>query len=139
MQNQYNLLRRHDEAELMAMCGDMGVGLVPYSPNGKGRLARPAGEQSGRSSTDKVVQAFDSPHDGPVIDAVQKVAESRSVSMAQIALAWVLRNPLVTAPIVGTTKPHHLPEAVDALGLELTDDEVHELEAPYQQYGPSWY
>ena len=61
MQNQYNLLRRHDERELMAMCGDMGVGLVPYSPNGKGRLARPAGEQSTRSSTDKVVQAFDSP------------------------------------------------------------------------------
>src|SRR6266496_1008004 len=59
MQNQYNLLRRHDEPELMAMCGDMGVGLVPYSPNGKGRLARPAGEQSHRSSTDKVVQAFD--------------------------------------------------------------------------------
>ena len=68
MQNQYNLLRRHDERELMAMCGDMGVGLVPYSPNGKGRLARPAGEQSERSSTDKIVQAFDSPHDEPVID-----------------------------------------------------------------------
>jgi aryl-alcohol dehydrogenase-like predicted oxidoreductase len=61
LQNQYNLLRRHDEAELMAMCGDMGVSLVTYSPNGKGRLARPAGEQSHRSSTDKVVQAFDSP------------------------------------------------------------------------------
>ena len=85
----------------MAMCGDMGVGLVPYSPNGKGRLARPVGEQSQRSSTDKVVQAFDSPHDGPVIDAVQRLAESRGVGMAQIALAWVLRNPLVSAPIVG--------------------------------------
>ena len=139
MQNQYNLLRRHDERELMAMCGDMGVGLVPYSPNGKGRLARPAGEQSTRSSTDKVVQAFDSPHDEPVIDAVQKLAGSRGVSMAQIALAWVLRNPLVSAPIVGATKPHHLTEAVGALGLELTDDEVLELERPYQQYGPSWF
>ena len=139
MQNQYNLLRRHDERELMAMCGDMGVGLVPYSPNGKGRLARPAGEQSDRSNTDKIVQAFDSPYDEPVINAVQKLAEARSVSMAQIALAWVLRNPLVTAPIVGATKPHHLPEAVDALSLELTDEEVQELEAPYQQYGPSWY
>ena len=139
MQNQYNLLRRHDEPELMAMCGDMGVGLVPYSPNGKGRLARPVGEQSQRSSTDKVVQAFDSPHDGPVIDAVQRLAESRGVGMAQIALAWVLRNPLVSAPIVGATKAHHLPEAVAAVGLRLTDDEVLELEAPYQQYGPSWY
>ncbi len=139
MQNQYNLLRRHDEQELMAMCGDMAVGLVPYSPNGKGRLARPAGEQSLRSSTDKVVQAFDSPHDQPVIDAVQQLAESRGVSMAQIALAWVLRNPFVSAPIVGATKPHHLSEAVDALGLELTDEEVLELERPYEQYGPSWY
>jgi aryl-alcohol dehydrogenase-like predicted oxidoreductase len=81
MQNQYNLLRRHDERELMAMCGDMGVGLVPYSPNGKGRLARPAGEQSERSSTDKIVQAFDSPHDEPVIDAVQALAEARGVTI----------------------------------------------------------
>jgi aryl-alcohol dehydrogenase-like predicted oxidoreductase len=139
MQNQYNLLRRHDESELMAMCGDMGVGLVPYSPNGKGRLARPAGEQSARSSTDKVVQAFDSPYDEPVINAVQMLAEARGVSMAQVALAWVLRNPLVSAPIVGATRPHHLQEAVDALGLALTDEEVLELERPYHQYGPSWY
>jgi 1-deoxyxylulose-5-phosphate synthase len=139
MQNQYNLLRRHDEQELMAMCGDMGVGLVPYSPNGKGRLARPAGEQSHRSSTDKVVQAFDSPYDEPVINAVQQLADARGVSMAQIALAWVLRNPLVSAPIVGATKPDHLPEAVDAISLELTDEEAQELEAPYHQYGPSWY
>jgi 1-deoxyxylulose-5-phosphate synthase len=139
MQNQYNLLRRHDEPELMAMCGDMGVALVPYSPNGKGRLARPAGDQSDRSTTDKIVQAFDSPYDEPVINAVQTLAEARGVSMAKIALAWVLRNPLVTAPIVGATKPHHLREAVEALALELTDAEVQELEAPYQQYGPSWY
>jgi aryl-alcohol dehydrogenase-like predicted oxidoreductase len=139
MQNQYNLLRRHDEPELMAMCGDMGVGLVPYSPNGKGRLARPAGEQSLRSTTDKVVQAFDSPYDEPVISAVEALAESRGVSMAQIALAWVLRNRLVSAPIVGATKPHHLPEAVAALDLTLTDEEAEELERPYQQSGPSWY
>jgi len=139
MQNQYNLLRRHDERELMAMCGDMGVGLMPYSPNGKGRLARPAGEQSHRSTTDKVVQAFDSPYDEPVINAVQRIAEARGVSMAQIALAWVLRNPLVSAAIVGATRPNHLPEAVDAIDLELTDAEVRELEAPYRQHGPSWY
>jgi len=139
MQNQYNLLRRHDEPELMAMCGDMGVGLVPYSPNGKGRLARPVGEQSDRSSSDKVVQAFDSQYDEPVVNAVHRLAEARGVSMAQIALAWVLRNPLVTAPIVGATKPHHIPEAVDALALELSDEEAQELEARYQQHGPSWY
>src|SRR5262249_43961954 len=137
--NQYNLLRRHDEPELMAMCGDMGVGLVPYSPNGKGRLARPAGEQSLRSTTDTVVQAFDSPNDEPVINAEQTLAEQRGVSMAQIALAWVLRNPISSAPIVGATKPHHLREAVAALDLKLTDEEAQEHERPYQQSGPSWY
>src|SRR3954452_4618977 len=139
MQNQYNLLRRHDERELMAMCGDMGVGLVPYSPNGKGRLARPAGEQSTRSSTDKVVQAFDSPHDEPVINAVHDLAQTRGVTMAQIALAWVLRNPLVSAPIVGATKPHHLTDAVATLDIDLADDEAAALEKRYVEYGPSWY
>ncbi|MER6077369.1 aldo/keto reductase [Streptomyces sp. NPDC001833] len=139
MQNQYNLLRRQDEPELMAMCGDMGVGLVPYSPNGKGRLARPVGEQSTRSSTDHVVQAFDSEYDVPVINAVQKVAEARGVPMAQIALAWVLRNPFVSAPIVGATKPHHLQQAVDALALRLSDEEAAALQAPYTNAGPSWF
>ncbi len=139
MQNQYNLLRRQDERELMAMCADMGVGLVPYSPNGKGRLTRPWGQQSDRSSTDKVVKAFDSPVDEPVVNAVQDVAEQRAVSMAQVALAWVLRNPGVSAPIVGATKPHHLKEAADALDIVLTDDEARTLETPYMQQGPSWF
>ncbi|TDC65171.1 aldo/keto reductase [Streptomyces hainanensis] len=139
MQNQYNLLRRQDEPELMAMCGDMGVGLVPYSPNGKGRLARPAGEQSTRSRTDHVVRAFDAPHDEPVIDAVQQVAEARGVTMAQVALAWVLRNPLVSAPIVGATERHHLQQAAEALDLQLSDEEAATLEAPYVNAGPSWF
>jgi aryl-alcohol dehydrogenase-like predicted oxidoreductase len=139
MQNQYNLLRRQDERELMAMCADTGVGLIPYSPQGKGRLARPWGQQSLRSDVDHVVQAFDSPQDAPVVDAVHTLAEQRGVSMAQIALAWVLRNPSVSAPIVGATKPHHLPEAVAALDIDLTDDEVAGLEQPYTEHGPSWY
>jgi aryl-alcohol dehydrogenase-like predicted oxidoreductase len=139
MQNQYNLLRRQDEPELMAMCADMGVGLVPYSPQGKGRLARPFGEQSLRSTVDKVVQAFDAPRDEPVIDTVQSVAHARGVSMAQVALAWVLINPIVCAPIVGATKPHHLTEAVAALDLELTPKEITALEAPYTNAGPSWF
>ena len=139
MQNQYNLLRRQDEPELMAMCADTGVGLVPYSPQGKGQLARPWGEQSTGSSVDHVVQAFDSPADEPVVNAVQKLAEARGVTMAQVALAWVLRNPAVSAPIVGATKPHHLPEAVAALDLKLTDDEAATLEERYTHHGPSWY
>jgi len=139
MQNQYNLLRRQDERELMAMCADTGVGLVPYSPQGKGRLARPWGEQSTRSTVDHVVQAFDSPLDEPVVNAVQKLADAGRVTMAQIALAWVLRNPAVSAPIVGATKPHHLPEAAAALELHLTDDEAAALEEPYREHGPSWY
>jgi len=139
MQNQYNLLRRQDEPELMAMCADTGVGLVPYSPQGKGRLARPWGQQSTRSSVDHVVQAFDSPTDEPVVDAVQQLARARGVTMAQVALAWVLRHPAVSAPIVGATKPHHLPEAVAALDLTLTDDEAAALEQPYTNQGPSWF
>ena len=138
MQNQYNLLRRQDEPELMAMCADMGVGLVPYSPQGKGRLARPWGEQSLRSTVDTVVKSFDSPLDEPVINAVQRVAEARSVTMAQVALAWVLTNPIVSAPIVGATKAHHLPDAVAALDLHLTADEIRALEERYTHHGASW-
>ncbi|BEP14123.1 aldo/keto reductase [Acidothermaceae bacterium B102] len=139
MQNQYNLLHRQDEPELMAMCADMGVGLVPYSPQGKGRLARPWGEQSRRSDVDHVVQSFDSPLDEPVINAVQQVAAAHGAAMAQVALAWVLRNPNVSAPIVGATKPHHLPEAVAALELQLTDDDARSMEQPYTPHGPSWF
>jgi 1-deoxyxylulose-5-phosphate synthase len=139
MQNQYNLLRRQDEPELMAMCADTGVGTIPYSPQGKGRLARPWGNESERSSTDHVVQSFDSPLDEPVVKAVEAVAAARGATMAQIALAWVLRNPVVSAPIVGATKPHHLPEAVAALDLRLTDEEVQQLEQPYTNHGPAWF
>ena len=139
MQNQYNLICRTDEPELMAMCADMGVGLVPYSPQGKGRLARPWGEQSLRSTVDNVVKWFTSPLDEPVVNAVQQIAESRQVTMAQVALAWVLTNPIVSAPIVGATKPHHLTEAVAALELQLTEDEIQTLEEPYTPHGRSWF
>ena len=140
MQNQYNLLRRHDELELMAMCGDMGVGLVPYSPERQGPTRPPrAGEQSQRSNTDKVVQAFDSPYDEPVINAVQNLAESRAVSMAQIALAGSSATLLVSAPIVGATKPHHLHRGRRSTPREADRRRGAGLEAPYHQYGPSWY
>jgi len=139
MQNQYNLLRREEERELIPMCADMGVGLVPYSPQGKGRLTRPFGEQSERSAVDRVVQSYDMAQDEPIVNAVQKVAEARGTSMAQVALAWVLHNPAVSSPIVGATKQHHLADAVAALDVHLTDDEVAALEAPYVPHGPSWF
>jgi aryl-alcohol dehydrogenase-like predicted oxidoreductase len=139
MQNQYNLLRRQEERELLPMCADMGVGVVPYFPQGKGRLARPWGEQSHRSTVDDVVKSFDSPLDEPVVNAVQQVAAARGVSMAQVALAWVLHNPVISAPIIGATKPHHLTEAVGALELHLAEDEVRAVEKPYTSHGPSWF
>ena len=108
-------------------------------PQGKGRLARPWGEQSHRSSVDHVVQAFDSPLDEPVVNAVQRIAQGRGASMAQVALAWVLQRPVVSAAIVGATKPQHLPDSIAALDLHLTDDEIHALEEPYMPHGPSWY
>ena len=139
MQNQYNLLRREEERELIPMCVDMGVGLVPYSPQGKGRLTRPFGAQSERSSVDRVVQSYDMPLDEPIVNAVQQLAEARGTSMAQVALAWVLHNPAVSSPIVGATKQHHLADAVAALDVHLTGDEVAALEAPYVPHGPSWF
>jgi 1-deoxyxylulose-5-phosphate synthase len=133
MQDQYSLLYREEEREMFGLLADQGVGSIPYSPLAKGRVARPAGEQTKRSSDDPVgSRTFaDAEHDRPVIDAVQRVAEARGVPMAQVAMAWVLRNPVVTAPIIGATKQHHLDDAAAAVELELTDDEVAALEQPY--------
>ncbi|AJW79602.1 aldo/keto reductase [Clavibacter michiganensis] len=139
MQDQYNLLKREEEREMIPLCADTGVGLAPYSPNGKGRLTRPRGATTARSATDEVARAFDTDADGPVIDAVEQVASEREVPMARVALAWVLRNPTVAAPVIGATKPHHLTDAVAALDLQLTDDEVARLESPYVTQPPFWW
>ena len=139
MQDQYNLLKREEEREMLPMCADMGVGVVPYSPQGKGRLTRPWGQQTARAAVDEVAKSFDSPADQPIVEAVEAVALERGVTMAQVALAWVLSKPVVTAPIVGATKPHHLSDAVAALDLELTDEEIHRLEDPYIPQEPYWW
>ena len=131
MQNQYSLMMREDEKEMYGLLADEGVGSIPYSPVAKGRLTRPWGERTARFDNDPVGRRFDNESDRPVVDAVQQVAEARGLPMAQIALAWVYRNPVVTAPIVGPTKPHHLSDAVAALDVHLTDDEVAILETPY--------
>jgi aryl-alcohol dehydrogenase-like predicted oxidoreductase len=131
MQNQYSLMQREEEREMFGLLADQGVGSIPWSPLARGRLARPWGEQTRRSDTDAIGRRFFHDTDRPIADAVQQVAQARGIPMAQVALAWVLKNPVVAAPIVGPTKPHHLPDAVAALDVRLTDDEVRTLEEPY--------
>jgi aryl-alcohol dehydrogenase-like predicted oxidoreductase len=139
MQDQYNVLKREEERDMIPMCADQGVGLTPYSPLAKGRAARPWGLRTARSSSDDVARAFDRDVDQPVVDAIQKVAEARGAAMAQVALAWVLSKPVVSCPIVGATKPHHLQDAVAALEITLTDQEIAELEAPYLPQDNYWW
>ncbi|MBB2947388.1 aryl-alcohol dehydrogenase-like predicted oxidoreductase [Actinoplanes lutulentus] len=139
MQDQYNVLKREEERDMIPMCLDQGVGLTPYSPLAKGRAARPWGQQTARSSSDAVATAFDRDADQPVVDAVQKVAEARAVPMAQVALAWVLSKPVVSCPIVGATKPNHLQDAVAALDLELSGGEIADLEKGYTPQDNYWW
>ena len=139
MQDQYNLIKREEEREMLPMCLNMGVGCIPYSPQGKGRLTRPWGAQTQRSATDSVAKSFDLDVDRPVVDAVEKVAAERGVPMAHVALAWVLSKPVVSAPIVGATKTHHLADAVAALDVKLTEDEIRRLEEPYTPQAAYWY
>jgi aryl-alcohol dehydrogenase-like predicted oxidoreductase len=124
---------------MIPLCVDQGVGLTPYSPLAKGRAARPWGEQTARSATDTVARAFDRDVDKAVIDAVERVARARGTSMARVALAWVLSKPVVACPIVGATKPHHLADAVAALELDLTTEEVAALEQPYMTQDNYWW
>jgi 1-deoxyxylulose-5-phosphate synthase len=139
MQNQYNVLKREEERDMIPMCLDQGVGLTPYSPLAKGRATRPWGEPTARSSSDNVAKAFDRDADQPVVDTVHKIAQARDVPMAQVALAWVLSKPVVSCPIVGATKPHHLADAVAALDLSLTDAELTELEQHYTPQDNYWW
>jgi aryl-alcohol dehydrogenase-like predicted oxidoreductase len=139
MQDQYNVLKREEERDMIPTCLDQGVGLTPYSPLAKGRAARPWGEQTARSSSDDVAKAFDRDVDKPVVDAIAKIAQDRGTSMAQVALAWVLSKPVVSCPIVGATKPNHLKDAVAALDLGLTDTEIAELEGHYTPQDNYWW
>ncbi len=139
MQNQYSLMQREEEREMFPLLGDQGVGSIPWSPLARGRLARPWGEQTTRSDTDTFGRAIFRDTDRPIADAVQQVAGARGVPMAQVALSWVLQNPVVVAPIVGPTKPHHLADAVLALDVHLTDDEVKILDESYTVRQPTGF
>jgi aryl-alcohol dehydrogenase-like predicted oxidoreductase len=135
MQDHYNLLYREEEREMIPLCRDQGVGVIPWSPLARGRLARPPqAAATKRSEADRfgnAVYATMADADRRVLVALDEVARARKLPHAQVALAWLLRNGAVTAPIVGATKLHHLETAVGALEVRLSDDEVTALQAPY--------
>jgi aryl-alcohol dehydrogenase-like predicted oxidoreductase len=135
MQPHYNLLYREEEREMLKLCLDQGVGVIPWSPLARGKLARPwEAETTKRSESDgyaKNLYTKTAEADKLVVERLAKVAGERGVPMAQVALAWLLTKPAITAPIVGATKLHHLEDAVAAVGLKLTADEVKALEEPY--------
>jgi aryl-alcohol dehydrogenase-like predicted oxidoreductase len=135
MQNHYNLLYREEEREMIPLCQSEGIGVIPWSPLARGRLARPwQGEPTIRYETDQFGKSMYSQTeeaDRKVVDRLGQVAEQRGVPRAQVALAWLLSKPVITSPIVGATKPHHLQDAVAALSLCLTPEEISALEEPY--------
>jgi aryl-alcohol dehydrogenase (NADP+) len=131
MQDHYNLLNREEEREMLPLCADEGIGAIPWSPLARGRLTRPWDEATERSENDQFGKSLYAEADRAVVERVAEVAAERGVPAAQVALAWVARNPVVTAPIVGATKPHHLDDAVTSVDLELSAEEVIRLEEPY--------
>jgi aryl-alcohol dehydrogenase-like predicted oxidoreductase len=135
MQNHYNLLYREEEREMLPLCRAEGIGIIPWSPLARGRLARPWHvEKTKRFETDgfgKSLYAKTEAMDRPVVDRLTQMAVERGVSHATLALAWMLSKPGITAPIVGATQPNHLTEAVAALSLRLTPQEIAALEEPY--------
>ena len=134
MQDYYNLLYREEEREMLPLCADQGVGVIPWSPLARGRLTRPWSASTHRSENDEFGRSLYDDDDRPIVDAVIDVATRRGVTPAQVALAWVLANPTVTSPIVGATKPHHLDDAVAALDLHLDAEETAQLEAAYRPH-----
>ncbi|QYK67553.1 aldo/keto reductase [Paenibacillus sp. S02] len=134
MQNHLNLLYREEEREMLPLCHEEGIGIIPWSPLAKGRLTRNWDDTTARSQIDKTGKAFyynmiDA--DRKIVERVAEVATNRGVSRAQIALAWVAQKEGVTAPIVGATKSYHLEDAVKSLSVKLTPDEITRLEEPY--------
>lgn len=134
MQNYLNLLYREEEREMLPLCASEGIGVIPWSPLARGRLTRDWDATTDRSETDKfgrTLYEHTAEADRKVVETVAAIAKERGVPRAQIALAWVLDKPEVSAPIVGASKPGHLDDAIAALDLDLSDDEVARLEAPY--------
>jgi aryl-alcohol dehydrogenase-like predicted oxidoreductase len=134
MQDHVNLLTREEEREMLPLCVDQGIAVMPWSPIARGRLARPWNETSSRQDSDefgKTLYTQFPESDRAIIDAVGSIAAARGVPRAQVALAWLLQKKGITSPIVGASKPEHLTDAVAALALKLTADEIDALEKPY--------
>jgi 1-deoxyxylulose-5-phosphate synthase len=131
MQNHYNLLYREEEREMLPLCADQGIGVIPWSPLARGRLTRPWDAVTARTETDEFGAALYHEDDRIIVERVAEIADKRGIPAAQVALAWLAHNPVVTAPIVGVTKPAHLADAVAALDVELDAEEVDLLEAAY--------
>ncbi|HEY7185291.1 MAG TPA: aldo/keto reductase [Vicinamibacterales bacterium] len=139
MQNYYNLLYREDEREMLGLCASEGVGVTPWSPLARGRLARPWSDEppTERAKTDAFgktlyVKTFDI--DKPIVDRTNEIARERGVPPAQIAMAWMLSKPSIASPIVGATKAQHLEDAIAAVSIKLSDDEIARLEELYQPH-----
>ncbi|WOX14566.1 aldo/keto reductase [Streptomyces sp. N50] len=137
MQNHYNLLYREEEREMLPLCADQGVGVLPWSPLARGRLTRDWGTTTERSSTDNFGNRLYQDGDRAIVEAVTRIAGDRGVPRAQVALAWLLHQGTVAAPIVGAAKPQHIEDAVAAVELELSDKELEELEQPYTPHAIS--
>jgi aryl-alcohol dehydrogenase-like predicted oxidoreductase len=136
MQNHLNLLNREEEREMLPLCLDQGIGLLPWSPLARGKLTRPWDQTTERAQTDVFGKTLygTNESDPQIVARVLDLAQRRNVPPAQVALAWVAQKPGVTAPIIGASKPHHLTDAVSGLELKLTPAEVKELEQPYMPH-----
>ena len=133
MQDHYNLLYREEEREMLPLCRAEGVGIIPWSPLARGHLARPVDTRTVRHDTDEFARNLYEPEMAQaIVGAVGRIAEARGVKMAQVALAWLLGRPGVTAPIIGASKPHHLDDALGALDIDLEDKEIEQLEQAYR-------
>ncbi|MET8245158.1 aldo/keto reductase [Streptomyces sp. NPDC005202] len=137
MQNHYNLLYREEEREMLPLCKDQGVGVLPWSPLARGRLTRDWGTTTERSARDEFGSRLYPESDRTVVEAVTRIANDRGVPRARVALAWLLHQDTVVAPIVGASRPQHLEDAVAAVDLELSDKEIAELEEPYTPHAVS--
>ncbi|MFL5385393.1 MAG: aldo/keto reductase [Longimicrobiaceae bacterium] len=140
MQNHYNLLYREEEREMIPLCRAEGIAVIPWSPLARGLLAGGRASLADRASTPRAAtdeyghRLYDGPGDWEVVEAVRAVAGERGVTPAEVALAWLLSKPAVTAPIVGATKLEHLDAAIRAVDLALSDEEIARLEAPYRPH-----